>query len=161
MTVYFWKPFEENGFLSNWYPSPFTIESLNITFANNEQYMMYCKAILFKDKEIAERIMKTNNPNEIRSLGRIVVNFKPKVWDEKCMTIVENGCYLKFTQNKDLKKKLLETGNKKLVEASPYDKKWGVGLNKINAIKIEEDKWPGENRLGICLMNIRDKLNQN
>ena len=120
-------------------------------FANVEQYMMYCKAILFKDKEIAKRIMATNNPNEIRSLGRIVQNFNPKVWDKKCMDIVSHGCYLKFTQNKDLKEKLLETGDKMLVEASPYDRTWGIGLNKKDAKTVKKENWPGENRLSFLL----------
>lgn len=158
MAIYFWKPTQDNGYLSNWYPSPFRVASVDMIFSNAEQFMMYCKAKLFKDEMMAKKIMETDNPNEIRSLGRLVTNFDPVKWEEKCDQVVTQACYLKFSQNKELKEKLLATGDKLLVEASPYDKKWGIGLSKYNAIKTKKENWPGENRLGKCLMNVREKL---
>ena len=144
---------------SQWYPCEFTED--NIMYNCMEQYMMAHKAILFNDKETLAKIMHETNPGTIKKLGRQVINFDEKIWDENCRQIVENGNYLKFTQNEDLKNFLLSTGEKILVEASPYDAIWGIKM-KINTPGIENPKnWLGKNYLGFALTNVKNKIKNN
>jgi len=124
--VFFWREFEEPyGFLSQWYPSPFTAPASNgsqntseMTFLTTEQYMMYHKATLFNDNGIADKIMLEPDPQKQKALGRKVKGFENKKWKGKRDKIVEDGNWWKFTQAKeaDLKKLLLNTGERELVE---------------------------------------------
>mgnify|MGYP005998833387 CR=1 FL=1 len=150
--VFFW-----NGPLSNWYQSNFTDEN-GIKYCNNEQYMMKAKADLFQDKENGDHIMKNTNPKQIKWYGRQVKGFDFKIWEKHAKIIVTHGCYLKFSQNPRLKSYILSTGNRILVEASPYDKLWGIGLREDVAKKTPMEKWPGENWLGECLMKARNLI---
>lgn len=147
-------------YFSQWYKCNFT-NSTGITFSSAEQYMMYKKALLFKDKNIAKQILESNDPGEIKQLGRKVKNYDENTWNKFKYKIVVRGNKLKFSQNQKLLDRLLETTDKLLVEASPYDKIWGIGLTANNAIKISQNKWPGENLLGKALCEVRDYLNQN
>lgn len=145
---------------SQWYPINF-VENLGdgeIHYVNTEQYMMAHKAMLFDDDEYFEKIMSEMDPSKIKALGRKIRNFDPNIWDECKFDIVVNGNRLKFGQNPDLLKRLLKSGDKTIVEASPYDKVWGIGLRATQAIKIPENKWPGENLLGKALMIVRDEF---
>lgn len=148
--------FFKGGYLSQWHESSMLIE--NIMFNNCEQWMMYSKAIYFKDLETANKILNTKDPKEQKKLGREVKNFNDDEWLKVADNIVYIGNYEKFTQNVDLRINLLLTNNKTIVEASPYDARWGNGLNIENSVKIDEDKWIGENRLGKILMKIRTSL---
>ena len=150
--LFFW-----NGPFSNWYPSKFKDEDGTLYF-NNEQYMMRQKAILFNDKENEYNIMNTTLPKEIKMYGRKVKNFDKEKWNQYARDIVTHGCYLKFSQNPKLKAILLSTNKKKIVEASQYDNIWGIGLNEKQARRLPEDKWPGKNWLGECLMRTREIL---
>jgi ribA/ribD-fused uncharacterized protein len=145
---------------SQWHPCTFTenIGGLDITYNNTEQYMMAHKALLFGDGQIYQLIMEATDPQQIKALGRKVKNFNPSVWDAHKFDIVLNGNRLKFGQNQLLRQRLLQTGNKKIVEASPYDKIWGIGLNAQTAIQTPENKWPGQNLLGEALMQVRVEL---
>lgn len=154
--VFFFGETKTNGFLSNFYFSSF-IEDEQV-FICNEQYMMYRKAKLFDDKINMKRILKCSTPLEAKRYGRKVKNFDDKIWFENRIQIVTDGLRLKFTQNLDLKKKLLDTNDKILVEASPYDKIWGIGLNVREAMVTEQKDWPGQNLLGKCLMQVREEL---
>jgi hypothetical protein len=151
--VFFWQtksPF------SNWHPSKFTIGQ--VTYSNMEQYMMRSKAILMGDMETADRIMAITDPRAVKALGRQVKNFDSNLWDKNKFDIVFNGCKAKFTQNEKLKKALMETGDKTLVEASPFDRVWGIALDEVAARKTDPQKWPGENLLGKILTKLRDSL---
>lgn len=117
---------------------------------------MYCKAILFKDQAIADKILQTSFPKLCKKYGRQVKNFDNKVWMEQCENIVFTGCLYKFTNNERLKKLLLSTDDKLLVEASPYDRIWGIGLSKYDALRTPIGQWKGNNKLGKCLMKVRD-----
>lgn len=119
---------------------------------------MYCKAVLFKDFEIAAQIMHEPEPKKQRALGKKVKGFEHKVWDREKSGIVEEGNWWKFTESKgkDLGPKLKETGERELVEASPYDRVWGVGYAAKNA-EDNRDSW-GENLLGKALMRVRERL---
>ena len=120
--------------------------------------MMYNKALLFDDKDIANEILNTNQPKAIKELGRKVKNFNDEAWDKMKYKIVFTGNYYKFSQNADLRNFLLSTKNKVLVEASPYDKVWGIKM-KYDDENIENPFcWKGENLLGFALMEARDEI---
>lgn len=140
--------------LSNWYPTEFYEN--DIKFSNSEQYMMYKKAILFNDKEIADEILEDANPKVIKSKGRLVKGFNQEIWEKNSKEIVYKGCLLKFSQNSEIKSFLLNTKDKILVEASPYDKIWGIGISKKDAENGKD--WKGSNWLGECLMKVRNEL---
>lgn len=149
--TFFWS-----GPFSQWHPSKFVIDGIQFTHA--EQYMMYKKAMLFSDTETADKILKAKHPKEQKALGRQVKNFSSQEWEKNCKKFVYDGNYAKFTQNSDLMKKLMDTGDSLLVEASPYDKIWGIGLNEEDAKITPEEQWPGKNWLGEVLTNLRHDL---
>lgn len=152
------KPFY-SGVFSQWYPSKFTIDDM--TYSHAEQYMMAEKARLFKDYETLELIMKSKSPREQKRFGRIVKGFDPEIWKQHRFNIVVKGNLAKFEQNPRFKKKLLETEDQILCEASPYDKIWGIGLS-IKDPKVKNRKmWKGLNLLGEALMQVRSTLRQN
>lgn len=145
------------GYYSQWFPSKMRIN--NISYCNCEQYMMSKKADLFGDIDIFNKIMNETNPKVIKNLGKKVKNFDEKVWDKVKYSIVFVGNYYKFKQNETLRKHLLND-NKIIVEASPYDKIWGIGLGKDNPIEYLENpnNWKGQNLLGFAIMHVRDYL---
>lgn len=156
--ICFHNPDEQNGYLSNWYMSDF--EYNNITFSSMEQYMMYMKAMLFKDTEIAQEILKTSNVAEIKALGRKVRNFNDKEWDKQKEEIITNGLYAKFSQNDTLKNKLLATGQAVLAECAVNDRIWGIGLSMKDNNRLNIKSWRGQNLLGKYLMAVREKLSK-
>lgn len=142
--------------LSNWHPARFTVNGVD--FKNNEQFMMYCKAKLFGDEECAERILQAETPREHKALGRSVRGFDQTKWEQKCEHYVFVGSLAKFRQNRDLGDYLVKTGNTELVEASPYDRIWGVGLSANDPRIHNRSAWLGENRLGTVQMQVREAL---
>lgn len=125
--ICFHNPNEENGYLSNWWLSTFTIS--NVHYSSAEQYMMHQKALLFQDNQIAEAILKTNDVTKIKAYGRKVKNYDDTIWNTKRKDIVYQGLLAKFRQNKDLSNKLLATGEALLAECAVKDKIWGIGLS--------------------------------
>jgi ribA/ribD-fused uncharacterized protein len=144
------------GPLSQWYPSKFTIDGVNYNTA--EQFMMAKKAEYFDDQDALSKILKTNDPAEQKAIGRTVKNFDKEAWDAVSRGYVYQGNIAKFKQNEDLKKYLLSTEDKELVEASPYDKIWGIGLSTSNPDRFDKSKWKGTNWLGETLMKVRSDL---
>ncbi|MOA26451.1 Swarming motility protein YbiA [compost metagenome] len=120
--------------------------------------MMAEKAMIFDDKEMLERILKSDNPKEIKELGRKVNNFNEAIWTKKRYSTVLNGNYAKFLQNPKLMQFLLQTEDKILVEASPYDQIWGISMSSDDQSVNDPFKWKGENLLGFALMEVRDEL---
>ncbi len=118
--------------------------------------MMYHKALLFNDSDIATQILAATTPIEVKALGRQVKNFDDEIWKENRYRIVKEGNILKFIQHSDLKEKLLATKGKMLVEASPRDRIWGIGYGAKNALANKE-RW-GLNLLGLVLVEIRDEM---
>lgn len=136
---------------SQWFDCRFTADG--VEYSTAEQYMMSQKALLFGDRKIYSEIMKASHPNEFKSLGRKISGFDEKIWDRHKTDIVIKGNIAKFSQNENLKEFLLGTNSRILVEASPYDKIWGIGTKSYCE---NPNLWEGENLLGFCLMEVRD-----
>ena len=141
---------------SQWFPAAFIVEGKRYKTA--EHWMMAKKALLFGDQEIAEKIMAAEKPAIAKQLGREVKNFDAVVWEEKAFSIVVEGNQHKFMQNGLLKEYLLQTGNKIIVEASPADKVWGIGLARDAEDAGNPFEWKGTNLLGFALMQVREKI---
>ena len=158
--IFFWGHTEKKegeltkSCLSQWYDCSFEIDG--IFYSTAEQYMMSQKALLFNDNETNLKIMGSKTPKKYKQLGRQVKNFSPKLWDEKKFDIVVKGNLAKFSQNENLKQFLLNTKDKILAEASPYDKIWGIGMAQDDKDIYNSDKWKGENLLGKALMKVRE-----
>ena len=152
----FHNPDEPYGFLSNWYLSEFTLDG--ITFSSMEQYMMYQKAILFEDTDIAAQILATDNVVIIKELGRKVTGYIDSVWDGMRQVIVYKGLLEKFKQNEELGKALLDTGSNILAECAVKDRIWGIGLSMTDERRNDFNDWNGKNLLGYSLMLVRDEL---
>ena len=159
--LFFWGHQEKGDYptkacLSQWYPAKFRvgIEQYNCA----EQYMMAKKANLFQDERIRKEIMETESQGKIKALGGQVKGFQNEIWDEFKLRIVMTGNYYKFAQNKAQRRFLLETGDKILVEASPLDRIWGIGLAENDPRALEPWNWLGENQLGFALMEVRSEL---
>ena len=152
--VCFWKEWP-----SNWHPAEFDIEvnGVKCHFYNTEQYFMYMKAIVFGDEEIAKQILEDGDPKKVKALGRKVQNYDEQVWNEKRYQIMLRANVAKFSQNEDLKQLLLspEYEGRGFVEASPYDKVWGVRMYESSADIDDETKWKGLNLLGKVLDETR------
>ena len=174
--VFFWREGAANGWASQWYHSPFrtrihvnidigrdtrTIESEEEhTFPTAEHWMMACKALLFDDQEVFEKIVNAEayDMRGVKQLGREVRGFEEAVWNVAREVIVVQGNLHKFRQNEELKEELLATGDKILVEASPRDRIWGVGYGEKRALEMK-DSW-GLNLLGKALQEVRTTLRQ-
>jgi len=158
----FWRVSDEFGCFAQWYKSNFTIDG--ITYCCAEQYMMSKKALLFGDNETNDQIMRSKDARNIKHLGRQVSNFDQEKWSENCEEIVYQGNLAKFTQNENIKNKLLSTGDAIIVEASPLDSIWGIGISAENLLtpdgelKIPVEQWQGSNLLGKALMRVRDTI---
>ena len=122
---------------------------------------MHRKGLLFApDSPVTAQILAPNgpvpDPQKLKSLGRKVPNFDDRAWHKERFNIVVEGNYQKFSQNPKLKRRLLATGTRELVEASPRDRIWGVGFGAKNALK-NRSRW-GLNLLGKALMEVRERL---
>lgn len=120
--------------------------------------MMSEKAKLFNDTIIFEQIMAADNPKEVKELGREIANFDSEIWKQNKFNIVVNGNYAKFSQNQELADFLLKTDDSVIVEASPYDKIWGIGLAENDKDIKNPLLWKGLSLLGYALMIVREKL---
>ena len=162
--IYFWghTPNPEKitkSCFSQWYDVYFEVDG--VQYHTTEQYMMASKARLFGDEDTWSEIMNANSPAKYKKLGRKVKGFDATIWDEKKLEIVVEGNKAKFGQNPDLKDFLFGTGDAILVEASPYDKIWGIGMDREAALNSRIEDWNGENLLGCALMEVRDWLKDN
>ena len=142
-----------NGPFCQWWKSKFMENDIEYNCC--EQYMMYQKAILFKDEYTAKKILESKEPREQKRLGRLIKNFNEKIWDQHKEKIVANGNYLKFSQNEDLKEYLISSKDYTLVEANKYDRIWGIGMYMNDPNILDTSKW-GQNLLGKTLMKVRE-----
>jgi ribA/ribD-fused uncharacterized protein len=149
--VFFW-----GGTYSQWMPSVFKIDGVEYNCA--EQYMMAKKALLFNDFESLSKIMGTSDPREQKALGKKVSGFDKKMWETYCRKYVYDGNYAKFTQNPKMLKELMATGDKEIVEASPEDTIWGIGMHSNDPDILNKTKWKGTNWLGEAIMEVREAI---
>lgn len=139
-TIYFWKPHDKPyGIFCQWYDSPFR-DSSGKLFHNAEQYMMYQKALLFNDTPAAKKILENSNPKIVKQLGRLVANFSDSIWDQNKSRIAYEGNLCKFKSKEGLKQAILGTKDRVLVEASPFDRIWGIGY-KENEAEGNKKRW--------------------
>ncbi|XP_078575275.1 uncharacterized protein LOC144861327 [Branchiostoma floridae x Branchiostoma japonicum] len=148
--------FRKESPFSQFHPAEFKVD--DVTFNCAEQYMMYQKAVVFEDHEIGQQILECDVPPQIKALGRQVRNYNDDVWNAYCQRVVKEGNRAKFTQNPHLRKALLATQGTTLVEASPRDRKWGIGLSEKNLKAHNRKTWRGQNLLGAILTELRDEL---
>lgn len=161
--IFFWGHHAKPGKVtkacfSQWFPASFVVDSETYNCA--EQYMMAEKARVFGDEDIRQKILMTEDPKEIKAMGRLVKNFDEEKWSSVASGIVFNGNFHKFGQNPNLCQFLLSTGEKVLVEASPYDTIWGIGMKETEEGIEDPYNWKGTNLLGFAMMEVRDMLNE-
>ncbi len=149
--TFFWS-----GPFSNWHRASFVVNG--VTYNCSEQYMMAKKAELFGDNKSLSLIMNANHPADQKIIGRLVEGFDKEKWDAVARDIVFDGCYAKFTQNDNLKKALIDTQGTTLVEASPHDTIWGIGLKEDDPRAKNRETWCGTNWLGETLTKVRDRI---
>jgi ribA/ribD-fused uncharacterized protein len=160
--VFFWghRPQRDGGIgtgcLSQWWPSVFTVDG--VRFATAEHYMMWRKAQLFGDEEAARRIVVASHPRQAKMLGRRVRGFDEQTWAERRRSIVREASVAKFGQRPELREFLIGTGERILVEASPTDRVWGIGLAATDERTADPARWRGLNLLGFALMEAREQL---
>jgi len=143
---------------SQWWESSFQVNGK--IYPTAEHWMMIKKAELFDNHDIATQILRCESPAKVKALGRKVTGFIPEVWDAHKYEIVKQGTSHKFEQNDNLKSFLLSTNDRILVEASPVDPVWGIGLAKDHKDAEHPENWRGDNLLGFALMEVRDELQQ-
>lgn len=142
--------------LSQWWPGEFSEDGR--VFASTEHYMMAHKAWLFGDEDGAEKILEAGHPGEARRLGREVRGFESEVWEAHRFAIVTRGNVAKFAQHPELRRFLEGTRERILVEASPKDRVWGIGLSADDPGADSPSAWKGLNLLGFALMEARARL---
>ena len=142
--------------LSQWWPSGFVVDETRYSCA--EQYMMAEKARFFGDEEARVKILQAKHPKQMKAYGREVRNFDGAVWNRESYGIVKKASLEKFRQNGELWDFLKKTGNRILVEASPRDRIWGIGMDKNDPDVENPVKWRGTNLLGFALSEARDEL---
>lgn len=142
--------------LSQWFPAEFEID--DIRYPTAEHFMMAEKARLFQDSEMLQKILECKTPKEAKAYGRKVQNFDGQVWQRHCSEIVVKANLAKFSNNRAMAEWLLLTAPKVLVEASMWDKIWGIGMSAGAAGARDPRLWKGQNLLGFALMETRDRL---
>jgi ribA/ribD-fused uncharacterized protein len=175
--IFFYGTKNKYGEFSQWYRSEFTVpcaeirsllgnsadlrlgqDQAQMTFCCAEQFMMYCKAVIFGDYQTADEIKHHEDPKTQKTLGGYVANFSDEEWNKFKFAIVEYANYSKFGQNPDLKALLLGTGDREIFEAASRDRIWGIGFSAQTARTMRSRKDWGQNLLGKALMSAREKL---
>jgi ribA/ribD-fused uncharacterized protein len=160
--LHFWRnqppgaPAAGPGCLSQWAPSPFEVDGRR--FATAEHWMMWRKAVLFGDDEVAAQVLRAPTPFEAKQLGGRARGFDRRVWEAERFGIVVAGNVAKFAAHDDLRAYLLGTRGRVLVEASPKDRIWGIGLAEDDPRAADPATWRGLNLLGFALMQAREQL---
>ncbi len=152
--IFFWGSEFSNFYKCN-------IEYLDFIFNCSEQAFMYCKAAHFQDENTGYLILNAKTPQEAKKLGRLVTPYNDKEWDRVRYHYMYDVVKAKFTQNDNLKSLLLSDKfkGKTFVEASPYDRIWGIGMGENNPDILDTSKW-GRNLLGNIITEIRDEINK-
>ncbi|MFG2334566.1 NADAR family protein [Streptomyces sp. NPDC048604] len=144
--------------MSQWWPSPFEVDG--IRYATAEHWMMAGKARLFGDAEAERAALEAKSPAAAKKAGRLVRGFDDAVWERERYGIVVAGSVHKFGSDEALRAFLLGTGGRVLVEASPLDRIWGIGLAADDPRAGDPTRWRGLNLLGFALMEARERLRE-
>ncbi|MBR3245936.1 MAG: NADAR family protein [Parasporobacterium sp.] len=155
---FFHLPEEPNGYLSNWYSSPFDLDGRH--FTSVEQYIMYRKCMAFGDEVSAEAVLATDDPAKQKDIGRKAAGYIHPVWCGMRQMVVFRGLMAKFSQNEELKQKLLDTEDAFLVECAGSDKVWACGIRLKDDRRFDSANWDGTNILGFALMEVRECLKE-
>ncbi|WP_234536078.1 NADAR family protein [Streptomyces shenzhenensis] len=142
--------------LSQWWPSRFVVDG--VEYATAEHWMMAGKARLFGDAEAERAVLAAKHPAEAKKAGRLVRGFDEETWRRERFGLVTEGSVHKFAADTGLRDFLLGTGDRVLVEASPVDRIWGIGLTATDAGADDPERWRGLNLLGFALMAARERL---
>ncbi|WBO63533.1 NADAR family protein [Streptomyces camelliae] len=142
--------------LSQWWPSPFVVDG--VEYATAEHWMMAGKARLFEDAEAERKVLAAGHPSQAKKAGRLVRGFDEAIWERERFRIVVEGSVHKFAADAALREFLLGTGDRVLVEASPVDRVWGIGLAVSDEAAFDPARWRGPNLLGFALMEARERL---
>lgn len=156
--VYFHKPNEPYGFLSNWSPSPFELDGQS--FTSVEQYIMYRKCKVFGDEKCASAVLATDDVAAQQAIGRAASGYNEHIWGGMRQMVAFRALMAKFTQNEDLRQQLLQTGDAVLVECASSDRVWACGVRLNDEKRFDASNWKGDNILGFALMEVREKLKQ-
>lgn len=157
--IYFHKPEEPYGFLSNWWLSDFVLDG--VKFTSNEQYIMYRKCVFFGDMTAAKAVMKTDNPAQQQAIAKNAIGYNDVMWNGTRQLAAYRGLMAKFEQNVYLAAELLSTGDAVLVECARTDHLWACGVSLYDDARHDIDTWAGKNILGFALMEVRDTLRTN
>ncbi|REE63725.1 hypothetical protein BX257_6380 [Streptomyces sp. 3212.3] len=142
--------------LSQWWPSPFTVDG--VAYATAEHWMMASKARLFGDAGAEREVLQASSPALAKKVGRLVRGFDDVIWARERFGIVVEGSVHKFSAHEELRAFLLATGDRVLVEASPVDRVWGIGIAADDERAADPERWRGPNLLGFALMAARERL---
>lgn len=142
--------------LSQWFPATFVVDG--VTYLTAEHFMMAEKARLFRDSARLMKILQCKTPAEAKAHGRAVMGYDDRAWGAARMPSVVKGNVAKFDQNKRMGALLKSTAARVLVEASPRDRIWGIGMGAANPDARRPSKWRGQNLLGFALMEVRRQL---
>ena len=156
MMIKFWKQSDEWGVFSNWYKIPYFVPPMGLAFTCVEQGMVAAKALAFRDWGKVGLIMDEEHPRKIKEHGRTVWNYDDEYWSKIRYNVVYTHCYYKWAQNPEVQEALKKTEDYPIVEASPLDKVWGVGLRADDPRIEDHSKWRGQNLLGKIWMEIRE-----
>ena len=151
--------YRSDAYLSNFYSAPMTIE--NVEYQSVEQFFTAEKTRTFGANITVNKIMDSNSPSEMKFFGKNTKGFSQSIWDAKASTVLLAGLRSKFHQNTNLQRKLLDTQQKHLAEASKNDKVWGIGMAITDPNAFDREKWQGKNQLGNLLMKVRDEIGRN
>lgn len=154
--IAFFREYEEHGYLSNWYPTSFR-DPQGQVYCCSEQYYLTRKALMCGSTGVAKAVLATSDPREMKALTRpgVLSNYSEALWTQHRLQIMFEANWYKFTQQPELKAKLLATGTARLVEASPYDRVWGTGVGLGDPRLADPARWPGQNLLGQALEAVR------
>lgn len=155
---FFHRPEEPHGYLSNWFSSPFDLDGMH--FTSVEQYIMYRKCKIFGDEISAKAVLATEDTATQQAIGRKAAGYIGSIWAGMRQMVVLRGLMAKFSQNEDLKQKLLDTGDAYLVECAGSDKIWACGIRLNDDKRFNAENWTGDNILGFALMEVREMLRE-